>query len=115
MRYDIIKDQYQQDYGEGEMRPGSIQDIRCKGSGQLKDGAFGNRKIIRCLDCKGSGWLKCPRCNGTGYLPQFKHVEDGICFLWHGSVISETIFSDRLKTIKSQKEKYCIDPLNGWT
>lgn len=26
----------------------------------------------------------CPRCGGTGYLPQFKHVENGICFLCRG-------------------------------
>ncbi len=68
IRYDIVKNQYQQDYGKGEMRPGYIQDIRCKGSGELKEGAFENRKIIRCIDCKGSGWLKCPICNGTGFV-----------------------------------------------
>lgn len=27
----------------------------------------------------------CVRCNGTGYLPQFKHVENGICFKCRGS------------------------------
>jgi hypothetical protein len=56
----------------------------------------------------GHYYLKCQRCNGTGYLPQFKHVEDGICFLCHGNVLSETIFSDRLKAIKADKEKYDI-------
>ena len=53
-------------------------------------------------------YLKCPRCNGTGYLPQYKHVEDGICFLCDGNVLSGTIFSDRLKAIKYNKEKYDI-------
>jgi len=28
----------------------------------------------------------CPRCAGTGYLPQFKHVENGICFLCRGGL-----------------------------
>jgi hypothetical protein len=53
-------------------------------------------------------YIKCTRCNGTGYLPQFKHVEDGICFLCHGNVLSRTIFSDRLKAIKFNREKYDI-------
>lgn len=53
-------------------------------------------------------YLKCPRCNGTGYLPQFKHVEDGICFKCFGNVLSGTIFSDRLKVIKASKDKYNI-------
>jgi len=26
----------------------------------------------------------CPRCGGTGYLPHFKHVQNGICFLCRG-------------------------------
>lgn len=27
----------------------------------------------------------CPRCGGTGDLPQFRHVQEGICFLCWGS------------------------------
>jgi len=23
---------------------------------------------------------KCPRCNGRGFIPSYKHVQDGICF-----------------------------------
>lgn len=53
-------------------------------------------------------YIICSRCKGTGYLPQYKHVEDGICFQCHGNVISGTIFSDRLKTIKLNKDKYSI-------
>ena len=26
----------------------------------------------------------CPRCGGTGYLPHFRHVQNGICFLCGG-------------------------------
>jgi hypothetical protein len=54
----------------------------------------------------GIHYLICPRCNGSGYLPQFKHVENGVCFLCFGNVLSETIFSHRLNTINSNREKY---------
>lgn len=27
----------------------------------------------------------CPRCGGTGYLPQYRHVENGICFKCRGA------------------------------
>lgn len=27
---------------------------------------------------------KCSRCNGSGYLPQYAHVERGICFKCRG-------------------------------
>ena len=27
----------------------------------------------------------CPRCNGTGYLPEFNYVENGICFKCRGA------------------------------
>lgn len=26
----------------------------------------------------------CPRCNGRGRIPQYRHVEGGICFLCYG-------------------------------
>jgi hypothetical protein len=61
----------------------------------------------------------CPRCNGTGYLPQFKHVEDGICFLCFGNVIPKTIFSKRLTEISTNPNNYdqlheeCIDFLDS--
>lgn len=28
---------------------------------------------------------RCPRCHGTGRFKQWKHVDNGICFLCHGS------------------------------
>lgn len=31
--------------------------------------------------------MLCPKCQGKGYLPNYKHVEDGICFLCYGSGI----------------------------
>lgn len=30
-----------------------------------------NDEEVRCT---------CPRCGGTGYLPQYRHIENGICF-----------------------------------
>jgi hypothetical protein len=32
--------------------------------------------------------VTCPRCNGTGSVPQFKHVQDGVCFRCDGSGLS---------------------------
>lgn len=50
----------------------------------------------------------CPRCYGSGYLPQFKHVENGICFLCFGDVINKTVFSERLSELSRYKETYNI-------
>ena len=39
-------------------------------------------------------WIKltpCYRCGGKGYLPQYKHVEDGICFRCRGEKYEEYI------------------------
>lgn len=30
------------------------------------------------------GLRPCPRCGGSGYIPEFQHVQDGICFLCWG-------------------------------
>lgn len=31
------------------------------------------------------GYGNCPRCGGSGYIHQYRHVEGGICFLCRGS------------------------------
>ena len=37
----------------------------------------------------------CPRCGGTGYLPQFSHVANGVCFLCGGSrTVDNSSFED---------------------
>ena len=36
---------------------------------------FSNQTVISITDV-------CIRCNGTGYIPQFMHVEAGVCFRW---------------------------------
>jgi hypothetical protein len=35
----------------------------------------------------------CNRCNGSGYLDQYSHVENGICFLCRGNSINQSVFS----------------------
>lgn len=36
--------------------------------------------------------IKCSRCNGSGYLPQYEHVENGICFrCWGEGVALESL------------------------
>lgn len=36
--------------------------------------------------------IKCSRCNGSGYLPQYEHVENGICFkCWGEGVAPESL------------------------
>jgi 5-methylcytosine-specific restriction endonuclease McrA len=49
---------------------------------------------------------KCWKCYGTGYLRQFTHVENGICFACFGDVISKTIFSNRLSEISLNPTLY---------
>lgn len=50
--------------------------------------------------------LYCPHCHGSGYLPQFKHVENGICFKCRGDCISPTLFSSVLHEIKTNLNQY---------
>ena len=35
---------------------------------------------------------QCPKCGGTGNIPCFSHVEDGVCFLCGGSGVHEKKF-----------------------
>jgi hypothetical protein len=49
---------------------------------------------IRHLDKDGieKGTLKpCHRCHGTGYFPEYNHVEDGICFHCRGAKYEQLI------------------------
>ncbi len=40
------------------------------------------------------GALKpCYRCHGTGYFPEYNHVEDGICFRCRGAKYEQLIDS----------------------
>lgn len=53
----------------------------------------------------------CTRCQGIGYIPRYKHVEDGICFLcWGaGSFINNSIFHDRILQIKNVPNSYDLN------
>ena len=67
-RFDLAKDIYVWDR-DAEMRPGSVLCLSggCGGSGRIVEGAFGSKSLRVCLNCNGSGWLKCSRCKGTGF------------------------------------------------
>lgn len=44
--------------------------------------------------------IYCGRCNGSGYLPQYKHVQNGVCFACEGACINKTLFSKALEKVK---------------
>lgn len=44
-------------------------------------------------------YTPCVRCNGTGYLPEYNHVENGICFRCRGARFEELI-PDQLKSFE---------------
>ncbi|MFN8286821.1 MAG: hypothetical protein U0V74_08720 [Chitinophagales bacterium] len=48
----------------------------------------------------------CSRCNGAGYFPEYKHVQNGICFQCKGPCINSTIFSNALKVLKNYPLSY---------
>jgi hypothetical protein len=50
----------------------------------------------------------CWKCNGTGYLPQYAHYQNGVCFACLGNVINTTIFSNRLNQISADFNLYEI-------
>jgi len=48
----------------------------------------------------------CSRCGGTGYLPQFSHVENGICFKCRGNLINASVFLKVLNFTYDNLNKY---------
>jgi len=64
------------------------------------------RKVINKLVLENEFILTCPKCGGTGYLPHYHHVENGICFLCFGNIINKTVFSHRLQYILQNQEEY---------
>ena len=38
--------------------------------------------------------IPCQRCNGTGWFPQFKHVQSGICFECDGARFKTDLFNE---------------------
>jgi hypothetical protein len=50
---------------------------------------YNNRRLSRMWGHNAG--RHCARCGGTGYLPQFKHVQNGICFRCHGAASNGSI------------------------
>jgi len=50
----------------------------------------------------------CDRCGGSGHLPQFNHVQGGICFKCMGDCVNKSIFSVALKRVKNNINSYDI-------
>lgn len=53
----------------------------------------------------------CDRCSGMGYLPQFSHVQEGICFKCHGDCITRSIFSNQLRWVSNSDLTSQVDAL----
>lgn len=47
-------------------------------------------------------YINCDRCGGTGYFPEYKHVENGICFQCRGARFNVALLD---KKAKSSEEK----------
>lgn len=45
--------------------------------------------------------VTCPRCGGTGYIPVFRHINDGICFLCGGT---GKVALSKLRQLSSQSD-----------
>jgi len=51
--------------------------------------------LFNAFQSSGLSSGSCPRCGGTGYLPQFSHVAGGVCFLCGGSrTVDNSSFED---------------------
>ena len=50
----------------------------------------------------GYRYFFCPRCNGTGYLTRYSHVENGICFLCMDLYDNNDLFVHALEKVKNQ-------------
>jgi hypothetical protein len=66
-------------------------------------------KVDNSLNSINHQFGKCPRCFGSGYLPEFNHIEGGICFLCYGDFVDKTIFSDRLNEVCANTHLYNVD------
>lgn len=48
----------------------------------------------------------CRKCDGSGYLPQYSHVQNGVCFNCNGNYIEEESFHTALRNLKSHSYSY---------
>lgn len=92
---------------------------RCHVKRHENDNIYTYKELGSKLVLAKNHFYNCPRCNGSGFLSQFKHVEDGICFLCFGNFIPKTIFIKRLKEISINSQTYvklneeCLDFLDS--
>jgi hypothetical protein len=57
--------------------------------------------------------LFCSRCNGTGHLPQFDHVQHGVCFKCWGGSVNSSVFKKRLSNFYNNEiDYYDVELLN---
>ncbi len=62
----------------------------------------------------------CPRCSGRGYLPQYKHVQGGVCFRCGGDGEHNSYQEEEEEDFVHAFEKFDYDnlcsndELSGW-
>ena len=39
--------------------------------------------------------IPCNRCNGTGFIPEYSHVQGGICFECHGNRFNNSLYTKK--------------------
>lgn len=59
----------------------------CHGTLHRRDNIFVYEEIEGKLIRR--NMILCPRCSGNGYFPQWRHVEDGICFRCRGTRVEK--------------------------
>ena len=45
----------------------------------------------------------CSRCGGSGYIPKWSHIANGVCFKCGGSNTTRTLTTSQYETIRPQK------------
>lgn len=72
-----------------------------------------DQKAIKIFRMQGNQFIEvaadydnCPRCNGSGYLPEYSHVQGGICFRCRGNFVKKRVFSHRLKQVSESRIEY---------
>lgn len=61
-------------------------DCHCSVHKKSKIKVYANEKLI-----DGTYLTCCDRCNGTGYLSEFNHVHNGVCFKCNGARFEEIV------------------------
>jgi DnaJ-class molecular chaperone len=56
----------------------------------------------------------CDKCNGTGYIGRYKHIEGGVCFDCQGTGIRKPYYKTRDKITYNDCEKVSIKFKEGF-